>query len=99
MSEWKCDGVEFKVGDAVLIARTDGPYTMGDKYWDNIWVKDMDNAVGSVFYIDDIDNEGAHFYYDPGAGIGPANYAYPLSALENLTTKSMQWPEGAVEVS
>lgn len=85
--EWIYNGVEFKVGDKVLIFSTevaDAENGMGDgEKWDNMWIEDMDYAVGGVHEIEAISEYGVEFvqYVDEPSLHPHQGYLYPLSVL------------------
>jgi len=86
--KWVYEGVEFSVGDRVLVVRfaekneADG---MGHGIpWDNTWIDgDMDDSIGHEFTILDIDYTGVRFCETEGEYIEPG-YGYPLSCLEKV---------------
>lgn len=83
---WQYNGVDFRVGDTVKIVRLEeeeAPNGMGDgKVWQNAWAPAMDQTIGFTYEINDIDENGVHFVSDEDHDNW---YAYPLSALENLS--------------
>lgn len=89
---WVYNGVEFKPGDKALIAfraaehgedflTKDG---MGEGVdWDNIWVEEMDLAIGGVHEIERICEQGVEFvsYVDDDSLHPHRGFLYPLSVL------------------
>ncbi len=45
--------------------------------WDNVWVDDMDAAIGEIFTVYSIDRTGVYF-------VGDNAYGYPTTALERV---------------
>ena len=68
----------FQVGGIVRVmsrGTTLDPNGMGEgKVWNNVWVHDMDEAIGKTFVIDSIEPEGI--------GFDPDGYMFPASVLE-----------------
>lgn len=95
MNKWSYNGTEFNVGDKVrVVRRTEdfAPNGMGEGImWENQWIKadndgpNMDRYLGLEFEIDYIVNTGVLFK-DWEAW---ASYAFPLSSLENISTKEV----------
>jgi hypothetical protein len=83
---WNYYGTLFRPGDKVRVVRIEedeAPNGMGEgTIWHNSWPSEMDRAVGLVFEIDDIDEQGVHFAEPEHSPI--TWYAYPLSALEKI---------------
>lgn len=89
---WVYNSVEFKPGDAALIAFKGGGQGaeffikdgMGPGVdWDNVWVEKMDFAVGGVHEIESINEQGVEFvnYVDDTSLHPHMGYRYPLSVL------------------
>lgn len=87
VKQWVYNGVEFKVGDIVRVmglAVTEEEDGMGlGQKWENSWVDDMDNALGHIFEINEIREEGAFFVEFEGE-INDGGYGYPLSVLQKV---------------
>lgn len=85
--KWIYNGVEFKKGDYVKIARFEesfAPNGMGyGREWDNTWLQGtMDLFIGRTATIEWIDDYGVIFSdYEGEENIG---YAWPLSVLEKV---------------
>lgn len=94
MSEkkWVYNGEEFNVGDIVQVAFIEYEHEnkMGDgEDWENVWVDEMNFALGGIFEIAEIRQEGVEFvdYVEhvplgqPVAMFQHLGYLYPLSSL------------------
>lgn len=88
--EWIYNGVEFKVGDKVLIFTTEvtgAENAMGEGVdWDNAWIEDMDYAVGGVHEIESINEYGVEFvqFVNEPSLTPHMGYLYPLSVLAKV---------------
>lgn len=72
-------GVEFKVGDVVIVTREVNSYSesgMGPGVkWDNCWAETMNEYVGQEFTIESIRSTGVRLS-------GPSWQGFPITALE-----------------
>lgn len=96
--QWISGGVEFNEGDLVKIMCNVAdchPNGMGlGKPWNNTWADNMNDAIGRLFTIAYITEEGVHF---AGENDDPASwYAYPLRCMENMTVQRLQDHSGDV---
>lgn len=86
---WVYNGVEFKPGDKALIAFVgDGEYFKKDGMgkgidWADLWVEEMDIAVGGVHEIESITEHGVEFvqHVDEASLHPHGGYVFPLSVL------------------
>lgn len=86
-AKWMYDGVEFKVGDTVMVMDVeagDAPNGMGEgRPWYNSWQADpMNDAIFNKYEIYQIVDEGVYFVQD--VDDEASQYMYPLSVLKKV---------------
>lgn len=64
----------FKEGDRVKVLRT----VFEEPGWDNVWVDEMNDAVGNVYTVSYVNEAGVHFVEQ----IDNFTYGFPPSSLE-----------------
>ncbi len=87
------DGVEWFVDDTVKIVRTverRHPTGHCGKEWENAWVSDMTETVGSTSYI-------MKFCGAKGIRLTNGDYSYPSSSLQNISAEQREAEKKAKE--